>query len=226
MDEEKPPKLTMAQKRKLRTNATHGKSPRIKNNKVLKELNIHKPIARTRSSDVANMLFLKKELRETWHTLWESANEYKRYTEKQIRFAKMYALNGRRFIIRSMKEAGYEYGDDEQARLYAHRLLKRPGFDDLIRAFELEEKARMKLTVEDVVAWFQRIATAAMESGDYTNANRSLESLAKYLGMFVEKREITHKVIHSKQELDTRIAELTQILRDAEPEIEAKIRIN
>jgi hypothetical protein len=172
------------------------------------------------------MNFLKNELRETWHTLWETANNYKRFTQKQIKFAKAYALNGRRLLVKSMREAGYDYADDEQAAVRARHMLKMHHFDDLIRAFELEEKAKMKLTVEDIVNWFQRIATAAMESGDYTNANRSLESLAKYMGMFVEKKEITHTVVHSKQELDTRIAELTQILRDAEPEIEAKLRIN
>lgn len=193
---------------------------------ALRELNIHKPLRNVTGADVANMNYLKEELRETWQNLWDTANNYKGFTQKQIRFAKAYALNGRRLLVKSMKEAGYDYADDEQAAVRARFMLKMPHFEDLIKAFEFEEKARMKLTVDDVVAWFQRIANAAMETGDFTNANRAMESLAKYLGMFVEKREVTHTVIHNKQELDTRIAELTQILRDAEPEIEAKLRIN
>ena len=84
----------------------------------------------------------------------------------------------------------------------------------------------MKLCVEDVVKWFQDIASAAMETQDFTNANRAMENLAKYLGMFVEKKEITHKVVQSREELDARIAELTAVLREAEPEIERKLRIN
>ena len=84
----------------------------------------------------------------------------------------------------------------------------------------------MKINVEDVVAWFHKIATAAMEDGDYTNANRSMESLAKYLGMFVERKEITHKTIHSKEELDVRIAEYQRILAEGRSEIDAKLTIN
>ena len=194
--------------------------------RALRELNIHKPLRSVSAADVANMNFLKNELRETWHTLWETANNYKRFTQKQIKFAKAYALNGRRLLVKSMKEAGYDYADDEQAAVRARYMLRMHHFEDLIRAFEFEEKARMKLTVDDVVGWFQRIANAAMETGDFTNANRAMENLARYLQMFVERKEITHTVIHNKQELDTRIAELTQILRDAEPEIEAKLRIN
>ena len=84
----------------------------------------------------------------------------------------------------------------------------------------------MKINVEDVVKWFNDIATAAMQTGDFTNANRAMENLAKYLGMFVDKKEIIHKTIHSKEELDTRIGELTAILREAEPDLERKLRIN
>lgn len=84
----------------------------------------------------------------------------------------------------------------------------------------------MKLSVEDVVKFFNDIANQAMSAGDYTNANRSMENLAKYLQMFVEKKEITHRTIHSKEELDTRISELTAILKEAEPEIEQRLRIH
>ena len=67
---------------------------------------------------------------------------------------------------------------------------------------------------------------AAMGSGDYTNANRAMENLAKYLQMFTERKEVTHRVIHSKEELDTRIAELSRVLKEVEPEIESRLRIN
>ena len=84
----------------------------------------------------------------------------------------------------------------------------------------------MKINIEDVVKWFNDIATAAMQTGDFTNANRAMENLAKYLGMFVDKKEIVHRTVHSKEELDTRIGELTAILREAEPDLERKLRIN
>jgi acyl carrier protein phosphodiesterase len=84
----------------------------------------------------------------------------------------------------------------------------------------------MKINVEDVVKWFNDIATAAMQTGDFTNANRAMENLAKYLQMFTERREVTHRVVHSKEELDTRIAELSRVLKEVEPDIEARLRIN
>lgn len=84
----------------------------------------------------------------------------------------------------------------------------------------------MKINVEDVVRWFNDIATQAMSSGDFTNANRAMENLAKYLGMFLERKEITHRTIYSRDELDNRIQELTSILKEAEPEIEKRLRIN
>jgi hypothetical protein len=84
----------------------------------------------------------------------------------------------------------------------------------------------MKINVEDVVKWFNDIATAAMQTGDFTNANRAMENLAKYLQMFVERKEITHRTVHSREELDTRIKELTSVLQEADAEIEDRIRIN
>mgnify|MGYP000025137403 CR=1 FL=1 len=98
------------------------------------------------------------------------------------------------------------------------------GLGSLLDALEFERKARMKISVDDVVVWFNKIATAAMETGDFTNANRAMENLARYLQMFVERKEITHKVVHNKEELDARIAELTMVLKEAEPDIAARIR--
>jgi RNAse (barnase) inhibitor barstar len=44
--------------------------------------------------------------------------------------------------------------------------------------------------------------------------------------MFVERKEITHRTVHSREELDTRIKELTSVLQEADAEIEDRIRIN
>ena len=132
--------------------------------------------------------------------------------------------------IRDLKNhlrlAGYDTVNPAVLLAMANNNLSIPHFNDLVTAFEIEEKARMKINVEDVVRWFNDIATQAMGSGDFTNANRAMENLAKYLGMFIERKEITHKSVHSKEELDTRISELTAILKEAEPDIERKLRIH
>lgn len=169
---------------------------------------------------------LKGFLRESWARAAPQMKDWRYFTEKQIAFARQYALSGRTNKAAAIRAAGYSVADHRDAWDRATKNLKLPFMEELIQAFELEEKLRMKINVEDVVKWFNDIATAAMESGDFTNANRAMENLAKYLGMFVEKKEIIHKTVHSKEELDTRIAELTAILRDAEPDIERKLRIH
>lgn len=84
----------------------------------------------------------------------------------------------------------------------------------------------MGLRVEEVAAWFENIARVAMEAGDFTNANRAMENYGKYLGMFVDRKEITHTTVHSKAELDARIAELQAVLNENRTEIERKLTIN
>lgn len=194
----------------------------------LKKLNIHQPRYGVRAENVKAIKEVKEHLRETWRASWDRINKLKvkNLTPKQVEFARQYAKNGRTNKTQAARLAGYDSGNPQVLREMAYKCLAIPHFDELIKAFELEEKARMKLNVEDVVKWFNDIAMAAMETGDYTNANRAMENLAKYLGMFVDKKEITHKTIYSREELDTRISELTSILKEAEPELERKLRIN
>jgi len=192
----------------------------------LREMNIHKPARGIRKENVDAIRKLKEHLRETWQANWDKISKIKRLRPKQVEFARQYALNGRTNKSAAMRLAGYDSANHGVLISMANENLSIPYFNDLITAFEIEEKARMKINVEDVVKWFNDIATQAMASGDFTNANRAMENLAKYLGMFVEKKEITHRTIHSKEELDTRISELTAILKEAEPDIERKLRIH
>jgi hypothetical protein len=128
--------------------------------------------------------------------------------------------------MKAVKAAGYTYTDERNIQRKAKELLRHPHAEELIAAFELEEKAKMGLLVEDVANWWERIANKAMELGDLTNANRAMESYAKYLQMFVEKREITHRVISSKSELDARIAELQAVISEERDNIRNNISIN
>jgi hypothetical protein len=200
---------------------------RIKKYRIqLREMNIHKPARGIRKENVTAIRNLKEHLRETWQSNWDKISKIKKLRPKQVEFARQYAKNGRTNKCGAMRLAGYDTNNPAVLRAMADENLSIPYFNDLVTAFEIEEKARMKINVEDVVKWFNDIATQAMASGDFTNANRAMENLAKYLGMFVEKKEITHRTIHSKEELDTRISELTAILKEAEPDIERKLRIH
>jgi len=190
----------------------------------LKTVNIQKPIGRVKQKDVKILRELKDEFKHTWERIAAKFDNFKYFSERQIKFAKYYAQNGRTSILNASIRAGYV---SKHAPTHINNMkitMKMAGFEELIQAFEFEEKAKLKIEISDVVKWFHDIATAAMASGDFTNANRSMESLAKYLGMFIERREVTHRVVQNKQELDDRIAELTAVLREAEPEIEARLR--
>jgi hypothetical protein len=192
----------------------------------LRELNIHVPVGSLRSQkNVANMKQLKSFMRETWATMCEQMDDFKRFSVKQINFARFYAKQGRTNKTLAAKRAGYDSNNDDVILKIANSNLRAPYMEELISAFEFEEKVRMKITVEEVVTWFNKIAMAAMDSGDYANANRAMENLGKYLGMFIERKEITHKAVHNREELDARIVELTRVLKDSESEIEKKLGI-
>jgi len=209
-----------------RKNRMSQRDRQTKYRSELRRMNIHKPLRVVTKENVDAIRNLREHLRETWQAKWDKINQIKKLTPKQVEFARQYAINGRSNKCGAMKLAGYDSKNYVVLLAMANKMLAIPEFHELISAFEIEEKARMKINIEDVVKWFNDIATQAMASGDFTNANRAMENLAKYLGMFVDKKEIVHRTVHSKEELDTRISELTAILREAEPEIERKLRIN
>jgi phage terminase small subunit len=192
----------------------------------LKELKVYKPIHRSSQADVAKMRKLAEYLQQTHKEVEDKFQGWHYFSEKQINFARAYAQLGRRSLTAAAKKAGYTAAEDNIAYIAAARNMKRPGMEELIQAFEREEVARMTITVQEVVKWFNDIATAAMGSGDFTNANRAMENLAKYLQMFVERKEITHRVVHNKEELDARIAELTKVLQDSAEDIKSSIKMS
>lgn len=192
----------------------------------LKALGVHKPGYASTPEHLKAMKQLKEMLRHTWSQVFERVDDYKRVTVKQLEFFRRYAIYGRKNSMKAVKAAGYTYTDERNIQRKAKELLRHPHAEELIAAFELEEKAKMGLLVEDVANWWECIANKAMELGDLTNANRAMESYAKYLQMFVEKREITHRVISSKSELDARIAELQAVISEERDNIRNNISIN
>lgn len=207
-------------------NRTNQKDLGRKYSRELKKLGIHKPARASSAKDLATMRKLQSMLKLTWAQVIETADNYKRLSEKQIEFFRRFAIYGRKNKIKAVYAAGYQFKYQHHAYLTAQQNLKHPHAEDLIRAFELEEKAKMGLLVEDVAAWFENIATKAMEAGDFTNANRAMENYGKYLGMFVERKEITHKNVYNKSELDARIAELQAVISEERDNIKAKLSIN
>jgi uncharacterized protein (DUF433 family) len=202
--------------RKKRRQASYNKRKEI----FLTEFKIQKPHRRITVEDVAILKQLRDYLRTTYAG---SLENFRHLTAKQIEFLRHYAKNGRKNISAAARAAGYQCTETRAFWKVGRDALKIPFAEDLLQLFEIEEKSRRMITVEEVVAWFNRIATAAMESGDFTNANRAMENQAKYLGMFVERKEIAHRIVSSPEELDARIAELTRVLEEERPEIERRL---
>lgn len=192
----------------------------------LESMKIQLPWSKMTAEKVKNMKFLREELRLTFQQHVDKMPEFVRLTEKQVRFYKAYVQLGRRSKIKAMQLAGYMRKSAQNLWNDATILLRKPEADDIMRAFEFEEKARMLLTVEDVVQWFQNIATKALDVGDFTNANRAMENLGKYLGMFVERKEVKITNITSKDDLDAEIARLRSVLEDNREDIERQITVN
>lgn len=192
----------------------------------MRRMNVRKPRRALTKDNVEAIKAVREHIKETLDAKWDKITQLKKLTKKQVEFARAFAANGRTNKLGAIRKAGYETDNPVIMYQIAKANLAIPGFEDLIEAFELEEKAKVQISISEVTAWFQRIATEAMATGDFTNANRAMENLAKYLGMFVERKEITHRAIHSREELDARINELTAVLKEAEPEIERRLRIN
>lgn len=213
---------------RLRNNKSGMGVRQAKNIEEIKQLNIHVPRGTRMTVESRETLkLLHKYFNEIDDNLINKALNYKHLTKRTIEFARHYALLGRRQRAKAAALAGYSTNTQyRHLEAMATQILQRPYMDDLITAFEIREKRKMLITVEDVVKWFNEIATKSMEAGDFANANRAMENLGKYLGMFIDKKETTVRHVHSKQDLDDEIARLTAILDSSKDEIERNIRIN
>lgn len=207
-------------------NRTNQKDLQKKYAKELRVLGIHKPVQATSAKDLATMKQLQAALKNTWGQVVAEANNYRLFSAKQLEFFRRYAIYGRKNLAKAARAAGYDTENPVVLLQIAHNNLKQPFAEELIRAFEMEEKAKMGLLVEDVASWFESIATKAMEVGDFTNANRAMENYGKYLGMFVDRKEITHKNVYNKAELDARIAELQAVISEERDGIKSRLSIN
>lgn len=71
----------------------------------------------------------------------------------------------------------------------AFSLLSEPAVESAITEMLRERRAKQKLTTDLVIKAFLRIAHKAEDEGNFGNALRAWENLARYLGMFVERSE-------------------------------------
>lgn len=92
--------------------------------------------------------------------------------------------------LTAYKAAGYAPGrNHSDTRRRASTLLKKPKIEQ--RITDLREVAldRMAWSADHVLQRLDEVYQHSLSNGDYTNANRSVENVAKHLGMFVDRSE-------------------------------------
>tara|TARA_R100001086_G_scaffold244777_1_gene174943 strand:+ start:154 stop:870 length:717 start_codon:yes stop_codon:yes gene_type:complete len=107
---------------------------------------------------------------------------------KQEKFCMEYIATGD--SLTAYKAAGYAPGKNHSdTRRRASTLLKRPKIEQ--RIDDLREVAldRMAWSADHVLQRLDEVYQHSLSNGDYTNANRSVENVAKHLGMFIDRSE-------------------------------------
>jgi phage terminase small subunit len=134
-----------------------------------------------------------------------TASLQRRYVTKlnarEEAFAQHYVLH--HDVMKAFIHAGFRK-EIEPAEAYQRgiKLLAKPSIS--IRIKELQDAVAEKegISIQAVVANFVQIFEKAMSAAkpDFTNANRAMENLSKYLGMEVNRSETTQKIIMGKED--------------------------
>jgi hypothetical protein len=138
-------------------------------------------------------------------------------TAKQEKFAMECVATGD--LFHAYISAGYAPGKNNKATMqmaknlfYNNKKIKR-------RIENLKEEAmrRMSWNAEKVLDKVAAVYDQAMGNEDYTNANRSMETIARHLGMFVDKSEQKIKMAHfadtdSEEKIQKDIEDLADIV--------------
>ena len=107
---------------------------------------------------------------------------------KQEKFCMEYIATGD--SLTAYKAAGYAPGKNHSdTRRRASTLLKQPKIEQRINDLREVALDRMAWSADHVLQRLDDVYQHALSNGDYTNANRSIENVAKHLGMFVDRSE-------------------------------------
>lgn len=120
---------------------------------------------------------------------------------KQEKFCMEYMGTGD--ALSAYKAAGYKEGKNlNDTRRRAASLLKNPKIDERIRDIREEAIKKMAWSADRVLDRLDEVYQHSLSNGDYSNANRSIEAVAKHLGMFVDRTESRVKLSSFNNETD------------------------
>ena len=125
---------------------------------------------------------------------------------KQEKFCMEYISTGDPLV--AYKAAGYALGEtDTINRQRAARVLATEKIKTRIDTLRDEAIDRMAWSSDHVLNRLDEVYQHALSNGDYTNANRSIEAVAKHLGMFVDRTESKIKMSSFSNETDKEAVE-------------------
>lgn len=114
-------------------------------------------------------------------------------TPMQEKFCMEYTATGDE--LASYKKAGFkEAKDDPNTRIRARQLLKNEKIQARIDEYQKEAIRKISWTKEKVLEKIAEVYSNSINDGDFTNANRAMENIAKHLGMFVDLSKVEQTV--------------------------------
>tara|TARA_R110000765_G_scaffold416914_1_gene519044 strand:+ start:220 stop:711 length:492 start_codon:yes stop_codon:yes gene_type:complete len=147
----------------------------------------------------------------------EAMNDYG-LTIKQQKFSEAYvATNDAK---QALFDSGYapvvrtDTGEIDQSKTgkRAQQYLSNPKIRAYIETIREEVIEKVAWTAEKVIDKMYQTYLRATDNNDYTNANRSMESIAKHLGMFVDKKEIKQEFSNISENSDEDIKKLADVI--------------
>ena len=139
-------------------------------------------------------------------------------TIKQQKFAEAYV--GSNNASKALIDAGYapvvrtDTGELDKSKTAkrAQQYLSNPKIRAYVETIREEVIEKVSWTAEKVIDKMYQTYLRATDNDDYTNANRSMESIAKHLGMFVDKKEIKQEFSSMTGSSDDDIQKLADVI--------------
>ena len=147
----------------------------------------------------------------------EAVNDYG-LTIKHQKFAEAYIATNN--ASQSLIDSGYapvvrtDTGELDKSKTAkrAQQYLSNPKIRAYVETLREEVVEKVSWTAEKVIDKMYQTYLRATDNDDYTNANRSMESIAKHLGMFVDKKEIKQEFSSMTGSSDDDIQKLADVI--------------
>jgi phage terminase small subunit len=115
--------------------------------------------------------------------------------------------------IEAWIKSGYDHSYPKYD-IHAREWVRQPKIQERINELMEEAKVKMRWDADMVLDRFNEIYKSSMAEQDHTNASRSMEQIAKHLGMFVDRTEQRIGSLDSlkSEDIDTDISKLAGVV--------------